>query len=437
MFSARLRAEMLGALACVHAVGVSDAPSAEEVIHAVRPDAYVKGPDYKRADEDLTGKIGPEQEAVEKYGGRIVFTDDLVLSSSQLINDHFSMLDPAAQNFLNGLRVGGALPKVLKAIESVTDLKVLFVGDAIIDEYQYANAMGKSAKENIIASRAVGSELFAGGVVAAANHAAGFCREVEVLTCLGRQDSFEDVIRNSLHDNVNATFLYRSGVPTTRKCRFIDPAHMRKLFEIYHFDDRPIGGALEQQFCDAIREKAANFDVVVVNDFGHGLITRNAIDALTDSAKFLAVNAQTNSANAGYNLVTKYDSADYVCIDAPEARLATGDRFGDLEDLVRHRLARSIDASRFVVTDGAQGCIAYSTERGASRIPAFTHQVVDTVGAGDAFLAVTAPIASQGADMEILGLIGNAVGAMKVGTVGHRQSVEKIPMLKYVTALLK
>ena len=385
VFSARLRGEMLAALECVGAVGISEAPGADEMIRAVRPDVYVKGPDYKDQDGDITGKINAERAAVEQFGGRIAFTDDMVLSSSQLINDHFSLLDPEVQSYLNGLRVGGALPQVMKAIESIADMKVLFVGDAIIDEYQYAHAMGKSAKENIIASRSVGSEIFAGGIVAAANHAADFCAEVEIITGLGRQDSHEQLIRDSLRDNVKANFVYRGGMPTTRKCRFIDPAHLRKLFEIYYFDDRPLGGPLEQQFCDLIREKAPDFDVVVVADFGHGLITRKSIDALTEASNFMAVNAQSNSANLGYNMITKYATADYVCIDAPEARMASGDRFGELGDIVQHRLSRSVNSERFVITDGERRCVTFSGARGWSRVPAFTQHVVDTVGAGDAF----------------------------------------------------
>ena len=437
VFSARLRAEMLGALACVHAVAVNDAAGAEDVIHRIRPDAYVKGPDYRHDSDDITGRIRSEREAVERYGGRVVVTDDLVLSSSQLLNDHFSLLDPQVQTFLKGLRTGGALPQVLAAVESIADLRVLFVGEAIIDEYQYAHPMGKSAKENIIATRSAGTEVFAGGVIAAANHAANFCRQVDVVTCLGRQDSYEDDIREALAANVEAHFLYRGGVPTTRKVRFIDPSHMRKLFEVYHFDDRPIAGALEQEFCDLIRRKAPEYDVVVVTDFGHGMVTPGAVEALSRHANFLAVNAQTNSANLGYNLVTKYARADYVCIDAAEARLASYDRFGELSEIVENSLSQRIGCDRFVITDGPSGCIVYERGRGASRVPAFTKQVVDTIGAGDAFLAVTAPLASRGLDMDLVGTIGNAVGALKVGTVGHRQPVEKVPLMKYLTALLK
>ena len=52
-------------------------------------------------------------------------------------------------------------------------------------------------------------------------------------------------------------------------------------------------------------------------------------------------------------------------------------------------------------------------------------------------MSITAPIAVKGIDMDLVGLIGNAVGTLKVGTVGHRQSAEKIPLMKYFTALLR
>ena len=51
---------------------------------------------------------------------------------------------------------------------------------------------------------------------AAANHVASFCREVKVVTCLGEQDSYEDLIRESMKPNVDVEFLFRSGAPTTR-----------------------------------------------------------------------------------------------------------------------------------------------------------------------------------------------------------------------------
>lgn len=437
VFAEHLRAEMLSAMECVDWTGISPWPSAEELIIRIRPDTYVKGPDYKVEGHDITGKISAERDAVERVGGRIIYTDDLTFSSSNLINQHFAFMEPEVQSFLNRMRKEDMLPKTLRAVDSIQDLKVLMIGDTIIDEYRYSVPMGKSAKENIIATRSEGSEVFAGGIVAAANHVADFCSEIEIITCLGLQETHEQLINESLHANVRPHFLYRPGVPTTRKSRFVDPGHMRKLFEVYHFDDTPLNGCLEASLCEAIGDKAKDFDVVIVADFGHGMMSSRAIHTVIEKSPFLAVNAQTNSANHGFNLITKYKSADYICIDAPEARLAMSDRFSDLGELITERLINEIECSRVAVTHGQEGCIVYAPGSGIHRIPAFTQQVVDTVGAGDAFLSVTSPLSALSVDMETVGFIGNAVGALKVGIVGHRNSVEKVPLMKYLTALLK
>ena len=437
VFHDQIRAEMLAAMECIDWAGISFFPTAEQVIEIIKPDAYVKGQDYADSDEDVTGGIDLERQTVEAHGGKVVFTEDITFSSSSLINEHFARFDPEVQSYLDEKRNENLLDLALAAVDKIADLKVLVVGDAIIDEYQYTVPMGKSAKENIIASRFDGREVFAGGVVAAANHLSSFCKQVEVLTCLGRRDSYESLIRESLNENVSASFVYRRGVPTTRKCRFVDPGHMRKLFEVYHFDDTPLSGHSESEFCKLIEEQAPKYDLVIVTDFGHGLMTRKAIDKVTSKAKFLAVNAQSNSANHGFNLITKYKEADYISIDAPEARLATGDQFSDLGVLIEDDLRRHIDCRNFAVTHGENGSVVYEPGKGVSRVPAFTRQVVDTVGAGDAFLAITAPIIASGVPMEIAGFIGNAVGALKVGIVGHRQSVGKVPLVKFLTALLK
>jgi len=148
------------------------------------------------------------------------------------------------------------------------------------------------------------------------------------------------------------------------------------------------------------------------------------------------VNAQTNSANIGYNLITKYPRADYISIDAPEARLATQNRRGELSDVIE-QLRSGIQCDKFAITHGNHGCVVFAEGEGYSRIPAFTTRALDTVGAGDAFLSLSAPCLAAGMPMEWAGVIGNTAGALKVGIVGHRSAVDKVPLFKAVTALLK
>jgi sugar/nucleoside kinase (ribokinase family) len=148
------------------------------------------------------------------------------------------------------------------------------------------------------------------------------------------------------------------------------------------------------------------------------------------------VNTQTNSANAGYNLITKYPRADFVCLDEPEIRLAAHDRYGDLRGIIAN-CARRLACRRVAMTRGHLGAVTYDRSRKFCDIPAFSDKVVDRIGAGDAFLAVTAPLAASGCPMDAAGFVGNAAGAIKVGTVCNRSAIEPVQLFKFIITLLK
>jgi rfaE bifunctional protein nucleotidyltransferase chain/domain len=437
VFSAELRAEMLAALEHVDWVAINDAADAVTAIEWIRPSIYAKGQDYVNPQGDITGKITFERHAAEAHGGRIAFTDEVTFSSTELINRHINIFEPHIRDHLDRLREDQGLSEMLDLIERVRDYKVLLVGDAIIDDYQYVFPMGKTPKENMIATRYQDTELFAGGVFAAANHVASFCAEVDIVTCLGESDEYDHLVGESLHPNVRLHALRRSGAPTTLKRRFIDPSYMRKLFEVYFMNDEPLTSDLQDEFDQAIARRIADYDVVICTDFGHGLVGSSSINILTSAARFLAVNTQSNSANLGYNLITKYPKADYICIDGPEARLAVSDRISALGDIARRLLEDHVDCPKIIVTQGKHGCVTYEREGIVHTIPAFAKNVIDTVGAGDAFLSVTAPLVAAGGSIHQVGFIGNVVGALKVEIVGHRRSIDKPSLVKAVTGLLK
>ncbi len=437
IFPEKMRAEMLGAIEVVDYVGINYAPSAESVISAIRPDVYVKGSDYENANDDLTGKIGLERETVERHGGRVVFTKDLTFSSSSLINRYVDIYDPPLREFLERLREARGLRRINTLVDRIKNYKVVFVGDAIIDEYHYVTTLGKSPKENVIAALAGDHEVFAGGVFAAANHVASFCREIEVIGALGAQDDYGALIARALRPNVKYDRVEIPGRPTTRKLRYVQPGYMRKMFEVYFMDDAPFPAAEGNTLKAAVKRVCRDADLVVVTDFGHGLMDQEMVRIVCDNSKFLAVNAQSNSANLGFNLITKYPRADFVCLDAPEARLAMSDRFSDISAVIKDGIAKRIDCHNIIVTHGAFGCYTYNAQNGVEHIPAFTKTVIDTVGAGDAFFSVAAPFVAAGGAMDVVGFLGNAAGAIKVGIVGHRASVERTPLMKFATALLK
>jgi rfaE bifunctional protein nucleotidyltransferase chain/domain len=435
-FTETLRAEALAMLECVDFVAINRWPTAIEVIKLLRPDFYVKGSDYIDATKDISGGIVDEQEAVESGGGKIVFTEDITFSSSNLLNRHFPTFSKEVSEYLAAFAVRHPTEEVLRFLKGAKDLRVLLVGETIIDEYEYCETMGKSGKEPILAARHLRMERSAGGSVAVANHLASFCDNVHLLTFLGTTNSHEEFIRSGLNPKVSPTFLYLEDEPTIVKRRIVEQYPFQKMFEVYVISEKETHEGGSKLLCSTLEKTLGDYDLVLALDYGHGMLDARAIELLTTKAPFLAVNTQVNAHNRGFNTISKYPRADYICISENEIRLDCRTRQQDLRHLMA-MVADKLGCSRATVTRGQQGCLCYHREAGFFEVPAFTSHIVDRVGAGDAVFAVTAMCVVQDAPMEIVGFTANIVGAHAVSVVANQRPVDRVPLMKHIETILK
>lgn len=282
-------------------------------------------------------------------------------------------------------------------LDTVKDFKVLVIGDGIFDEYFHVTTVGKSIKENAISVMFHSKERWEGGAWAAGAHTKNFCADTTVVT----------------------------GNHALLNQRFVDDFN-RKLFTVHtriELTETPVVPQI------------GDFDLVIVTDFGHGFIDKNLIADLVAQAKYLVVNAQTNSTNYGFNLITKYPHANLVVLDELEARLAAADRDSPLERVIETLWLEKMTWRRFdqiIVTKGNEGAIGFDG-KDYHHAPAVANDVKDTMGAGDAFLCAVAPFAKAGFPMPELLRIGNAAGAVKVGIVGHQRSVTRQALEKVLS----
>ncbi|MEO5358664.1 MAG: bifunctional ADP-heptose synthase [Nitrospirae bacterium YQR-1] len=320
-------------------------------------------------------------------------------------------------------------------LNSLKGCKVLIIGDGIVDEYCYCETMGKSPKSQVIVNRFNNEEVFAGGAFAIANHVSGICDNVHLITILGRRQTREDFVRTCLRPNVKPTFFYRDDATTTIKRRYINNKQI-KLFEINYINDTFIDEELENTIKAFLLTIIKNYDLVLVSDFGHGLVTKQLIGFIEQNAGTLAVNTQTNGANAGYNLITKYGRTSFICLDGYEARLATQMKYEDFRD-VAAALMTIVNTDHLIITTGAAGSLCINSGGVINITPAFGTNVVDVIGAGDAFFSYAAPCFAAAMPMELVSFISNAVGAIAVAIVGNKKPVEKFELLDFIQNLLQ
>jgi bifunctional ADP-heptose synthase (sugar kinase/adenylyltransferase) len=115
--------------------------------------------------------------------------------------------------------------------------------------------------------------------------------------------------------------------------------------------------------------------------------------------------------NYGYNLPSKYAGADYYSVNRTEAELCLRERGLPLESIA-DRMFAMLRPGALSVTDGENGVIV---RRGNDvfALPTLSTSVVDTIGCGDAYFALSSLAAALGCPIRIVALAGS-VGAAAV-----------------------
>jgi len=436
IFPEALRAENVASLEQVDYVCLVDDDIPFQCVKMIEPHIFAKGRTYLERDQKIHAKIFEEEREFHFGNSKIYETTGFSFSTSNIINNFLEIYPVETKAFLKKFAEKYAFDEIVENLNRLRDLKVLVIGDGIIDEYYYCIPMGKAAKSPLVVNKYITHEVFAGAVFIIANHLAGLCNEVKLVTLLGKEDTREDFIVSNLKTNVSLRFFYRDDAPTIVKRRYIHQYLNQKLFEINYINDSYINSFCELDIIEYLKQTVLGYDIVLVSDFGHGFITGKIINTIEEYSRKYAVNTQTNAANTGYNLITKYHGPNFVCLDETEARLATQEKFADIENIAKI-ISNQLNSDYVIITLGKNGSIGVSKNDEINRTPIFSTRVVDTVGAGDAFFAFTAPCFALGMPLDLVSFIGNAVGALAVQIVGNKKPVEKFELLEFIHAILK
>jgi len=174
---------------------------------------------------------------------------------------------------------------------------------------------------------------------------------------------------------------------------------------------------------------AAQSDLSIVADFGHRLFTGKTIEAIDYFKSSLALMVQTNSSNFGFNLASRHKRHDYLCLDLKEARLLLHDRESSPAQ-IRKKIPRY--GPKVSLTLGPNGSFY-----GDLKCPAFTDQVVDAIGAGDAYFAITSCLWKTECPDVLVPFIGNVFAGLKTKIIGNKAPVTKASLQKALSAILK
>jgi len=254
---------------------------------------------------------------------------------------------------------------------------------------------------------------------------------------IGDNINDKSFIDNNTASNIKEKLILTRQYPTTKKTRFVIRGNTpKKLFEIYEMNDEYIDEKIENKILEYLDTKITSYDLVIVQDYGHGLMTKKIINKLEDCANFLAINSQINSGNFGYNIITKYHGASYYCLDLNEARMAINSKYEKVDNIPL-LIAEKTNGHFVTVTLGKSGSITSNQSGEICFSPALGDTILDTMSSGDAYYVLSATVLYLSKSIQLSALTGNLSAGIKLGTPGLRDSIDKNDFLDKLRKQLK
>jgi len=394
-----------------------DAP--EMFIKKLMPDIVVKGKEH----ENL---LNPELVAVKSYNGRLLFgSGDISFSSIDLLREEFKKLNLSTivQPKKYRLRHNVSKADLKTQLKKIQQLKVIVVGDTILDEYITCDPVGMSQEDPTIVVTPVMNEKFVGGAGIVAAHSSGLGAESYFFSVTGN-DPEADFVKKQLEEYNVKTYLFKDDTrPTTLKKRY--RASDKTLLRVNQLRSHYISADIQNKMLqDIISLLDKGIRIVIFSDFNYGCLPQNLVNKIITNCKkrnILMVADSQSSSQIGD--VSRFHGASLLTPTEREARLAVRD-FNSGLVVLAEALRIKTGAKNIVITLGKEGVLIHTeiSEQNKwlnDKIPAMNTTPIDTAGAGDSLLTTSAMMMAVGSDIWKSAYMGSLAAACQIGRLGN------------------
>ena len=307
-----------------------------------------------------------------------------------------------------------------ECLTTLTDSSVLILGEAIIDEYIYCDALGKVTKDPLIAFEKRTKQSHLGGVLAVARHFSGLGINSNVITKWAAAD--QDFIMTEVHSNKKVKLFNLESNKSIKKTRYVDRSSNVRVFESYELPIESDYRTTPQEIKKLVRGEKLNFDQLIVMDYGHNFFDHEMTKEYLNFGVPVSVNTQSNAGNRGFNPISNYQNADIVFLNGSEVQVEMRNKVSKLEKTITD-LGTKLNCKELYVTNGSAGIITWSREKGIIISPTFAPTIIDRTGAGDALLAAVSSLRMNDVPIEIATFFGNIAGSLLVGVMGNERAI--------------
>ena len=407
----------------VHAITLVDhcfilEDTAEDFIGALKPDIVVKGKEHENYHN-------PEADVVKNYGGQMLYSSgDISFSLVELLQGESLRLASSsfARNDAYMERHKFNWPDLNGVLNNFSKLKVLVIGDVIVDEYITCDALGMSQEDPTIVVTPVGVELYLGGAGIVAAHASNLGADVSFFSISGN-DEIVGFIYNKLNSaGVKAHLFKDESRPTILKQRYRSSG--KTLLRVNHLRQHPISRELQKRILANLLDMIPDQDVIIFSDFNYGCLPQPLVnDIVSECRKKKIMMVADSQSSSQIGDVSRFEHMMLMTPTEREARLALKDFESGLVVLAEKLRKRSMAKNVFITLD-KEGLLIHADDSSRNnyltdRLDAMNKAPTDPAGAGDSLLTCSALALASGADIWQAAYLGSVAASCQVGRNGN------------------
>lgn len=295
-------------------------------------------------------------------------------------------------------------------------MKVLVIGDLMLDEYLWGNAERISPEAPVQVVDLTGEDLRLGGAGNVICNLAALGCAVHAASVLGDDEDGRRLRRILEAQGVDTGgVLSSAGRKTGRKTRIL--ASNQQVLRFDRESRDPLNAGDERSLAEYVQSVATEFRAILVSDYLKGVLTPGLLRAIIHVGKEHGIPVVVDPKGTDYH---KYRGATVLTPNRKEAQAASGISITDAVTLHQagRKLCDDLDLGALVLTRSEEGMTIFFGDGREEHLPTQAREVYDVTGAGDTVLAFLGAGLACNLPLAEAARISNLAAGIVVGKVG-------------------
>lgn len=301
-------------------------------------------------------------------------------------------------------------------LEKFRDVKVLVVGDVMLDRYWWGGVSRISPEAPVPVVKLEKRTLSAGGAANVAANIIGLGAKPMLVGIIGDDEGGRELCDVLKKANISSEHLVKLPErPTTVKTRIV--AHHQHVVRIDDENVTPLCADEINNLKEHVLSLLSSADVLLFSDYAKGTLSQELLKDLIETAREKNIPVIVDPKGRDYS---RYERATLLTPNRKEALYASGldvTEPHDIEEIGKELLA-NLRVDSLLVTLGEDGMVLFRSDESPLHLPAMAREVYDVTGAGDTVIATLSAAIGAGTSLADSAKLANIAAGIVVEQVG-------------------